>query len=140
MDHVSRAPDCIDHIGADFSTQAANVRFDNVRLGIKMVTPDTFQQHGARYDLVGVPHQVFQQRKFPGLQFKHAPATLHVTLDEVHFEIAEVQNDLFGGGHRSSQQGIGPRQQFRKGERLRQIIVAAGIEPQNPVVKFAQIA
>ena len=36
---------------------------DDVGLRIEMMVPDLLEQHGARHDMSGVPHEVFEQPK-----------------------------------------------------------------------------
>lgn len=40
-----------------FGAQAADVRFNDVGLGVEMKLPHHFEKHGPGYDLPGVPHQ-----------------------------------------------------------------------------------
>ena len=63
----------------DLAAQAAYVGFDDVRMGVEMNVPNVLQQHRARYHLSRMPHQVFKQAEFPGLELDQFPAPSHPT-------------------------------------------------------------
>src|SRR5437868_15061058 len=50
----------------DGVAQPAHVHIDDVGLRIEVQIPDSFEQHGARDDLAGPAHQVFQQLELLG--------------------------------------------------------------------------
>jgi hypothetical protein len=59
---------------------------------------------------------------------------------EVEFEIADPQHRLLDDGIAAPRQRLDAREQFREGERLDEIIVAAGAKPPHPIVDLAQRA
>src|SRR5579863_69288 len=63
----------------DLASQAADLNVDHIGLGIEVIVPDRFQQHGAGHDLTLMPNQIFEQAKFPGLQGDRLSAALHPT-------------------------------------------------------------
>ena len=64
---------------------------DDVRLGIKMVVPDVFKQHGSGNNLTVVAHQVFQQTKLPGLKLDESPVTTDLSGQYIHFQIGYLK-------------------------------------------------
>ncbi len=42
------------------------MHIDDIGLGIEMIFPHAFQQHGAGDHLPGMAHQIFQQAEFAG--------------------------------------------------------------------------
>src|SRR5262245_6934005 len=71
-DHVSRSAHRMQQrLGealVDLAPQSRNVHIDNVGLRIEVIVPDVLEQHGARDNLTGMLHQVFEQAKFARLQ------------------------------------------------------------------------
>src|SRR5262245_45497108 len=68
--------------------KTADVDVDDVRLGVEVVVPDPFKQHGTRDYLAGVAHQVLEQAKLPRLQLDRLAGALHGPRQQVHLEIA----------------------------------------------------
>src|SRR5580698_5226348 len=59
-DHVARAADRVQErrveAFVDFGAQPADMHVDHICLGIEMIFPHAFQEHGAGHDLAGVAH------------------------------------------------------------------------------------
>src|SRR5208283_1934035 len=70
--HVSRAADGAQErrvkIAIDLGPQARYMHIDHIGLRIEVVIPNMLEQHGARDDLAGVLHQIFEQPEFARLQ------------------------------------------------------------------------
>src|SRR5579883_3314575 len=66
-----------------FGAKPADMRLDNVRLGIKMIIPDALEQHGPGHDFAGVPHQLLEQPELPWLQQDVPAVTGDLALPEV---------------------------------------------------------
>src|SRR6202011_1643978 len=62
---IAGAPERLDQLGGlatiDLGSKPADMRLDDVRLGIEMKIPDMFQKHGARHDASLVAHEIFQK-------------------------------------------------------------------------------
>src|SRR5690606_45832 len=71
-DHVSRATDRMQQglleVLVDLRSEPGDVDVDDIGLRIEMIIPDVLEQHGARHDLTGMAHQVFEQAELPRLQ------------------------------------------------------------------------
>ena len=78
-----------------------------------------------------------EQRKFPGLEVDRLAAAGHVAGDEVEGHVAGGQPRGFRRRGGATNQRLDPGQQFGKRERLREIVVAAGLEPADPIVDGA---
>ena len=113
---------------------------DDIGLRVEMVGPDLFQQHGPRHALTGVAHKEFEELKFARLQVDQGRLTLHLTRDQVHFQIADAQDGL----HRVLILVLAPAQrldagdQFGQGVGLDEIVVGAGAQSRDPVFELAQ--
>src|ERR1700738_3429107 len=68
-----------------------------------------------------------------------AAAAAHATY-QVELEIADTQQRFLDDGDAAPGQGLDPRQQFREGERLDQVIVAAGAQAAHAIVDLAERA
>ena len=64
---------------------------DDVRLGIKMVVPDVFEQHGSGNNLAVVAHQIFQQSKLPGLKLDDFSVTTNLSGQYIHLQIGYLE-------------------------------------------------
>ena len=71
----------------DLFAQAANVYVDQIGAGVKVITPDFFENHHPRQDLPGVAHEEFQQFVFGGQQREQLPVAAGFVADQVQFQI-----------------------------------------------------
>ena len=78
----------------DLGAQAADMRLDDVGLGVEVVVPDPLQQHGAGHHLAGVAHQVFEQRNSRGCSSIALPPRVTVRAQQVHLEVGDAQHRL----------------------------------------------
>ena len=113
---------------------------DHVRLRIEMILPHAFEQHGAGDDLARMAHEIFEQAEFARLQVDVGLAALGGAGQKIEFEIAHLEPRLDGSRAAAAHQRIDAREQFHEGVRLRQIVVAAGLEPFHAIVHFGQRA
>ena len=91
-EHVPGTAHCVQQrfvkIAVNLGPQATDVHVDDVSLGVKVVIPDIFKQHGAGYDLTTVAHEVFEKPEFPGLQSNRLIGSLHLSRKHVHLKIS----------------------------------------------------
>ena len=106
----------------------------DVGLRIKTEIKNVLQNHGLGHDAVGVAQQIFQQRKFARLQFNRLAAAPHLARQQVQGQFAGGQLHRPGGLRCPPDERLNARQQFGKGKRLGQIIIAAGLQPLDAVV------
>src|SRR5699024_6344800 len=76
---------------AEFGAQVTDMHVDDVGLGVKMVVPDIFQQHGARDQLAGMLHQVFEQFELTRAQINSAAAARDLACQSVELQIGNGQ-------------------------------------------------
>src|SRR3954452_7349256 len=70
-DHVSGAANGVEErVGValiDLAAQPRHVHVDDVGLGVEVIVPDVFEQHGTGHHLAGVLHQIFEQAELARL-------------------------------------------------------------------------
>src|SRR6195952_2275677 len=121
----------------DLPPPPADVAFHKTGARIEVEAPDMFQQHRSRHYLIRVPHQVFQQLVFTRLQFHLLAAAPDDAGQQVHFQIGDPQHDVRSDPERPPAKRTYPRDQFGKGERFDQVIVAPRVQAAHPVVQPA---
>src|SRR5665213_1596700 len=139
-DHIARAPHRVDQRLREALvhglTQPAHVHIDEIGLRIELQIPHPFEQHGARHHLVCVAHQELQQLELAGGALDFLAGAHHRAAEQVHLQIRHPQpclgHILFGGA--APKQRFDPGQQLREGERLGEIIIAAGLEAQHAII------
>ena len=71
-----------------FLAQAADMDINNVGLGVKMIFPYIFQQHGPRHHMPRMPHEIFEQFKFSCMEVNTLTLPRHFALEDIQFQIA----------------------------------------------------
>src|SRR5438105_3621933 len=122
----------------DLAAHPPDIDVDDVGRRIEMQVPDVLQQHGARDDAAFIAHQIFQQLELAGQQIDFVAAAARRAVDQVDREVADPQDGLLGDDVAAPAQRLDARQQFDKGERLDQIVVAAGAQAAHPFVDLAE--
>src|SRR3569623_705272 len=88
IDQITRAAHRMDHVAAEprveLRAQPADMRLDDVGLGVEMEIPHPLEQHGARDDASGNAHQILEQGEFARLQLDALPGAAHLALEQVH--------------------------------------------------------
>src|SRR5262249_49381956 len=75
--------------------------------------------------------------EFTGEERDSAPAPADSPRDQIEFEIADAQHRLPHYGGAAPGESLDPCQQFRKGERLDEIVMPTGAQPADPGIDFA---
>src|SRR3954447_229565 len=139
---ISDAADGVDQrIGLgiiDLAADATDIDVDDVGGGIEVQIPDMLEQHRTRDDAALVADEIFEQLEFPRQQRNLPAAAARAPRDQVDGEIADPQDRLLGNGVAAPAECLQPRQQFGEGERLDEIIVAAGAQAAHAVVDLAK--
>src|SRR6516164_4523664 len=117
---------------------ASDIEVNDIRRWIEMKIPDVLQQHLSRHDAVFVAHQIFQKLKFLGPKENLLAAPAGRLRGQVDCEIADAQDRLLGDGVAAPAKRFQSRQQFGEGERLDQIVVAAGPQATDLVVDYSE--
>src|SRR3546814_19635885 len=66
-----------------FFAQAADMDVAQISSGVKVITPDLFENHHARQDLAAVPHHKLQTLEFAGQQARPSPVEPGFAADQV---------------------------------------------------------
>lgn len=111
---------------------------DDVGLGIEVVIPDIFQQHGAGHHLPGIFHQVFQQAEFARLQDDLLAGPADLVGQAIEFEIADAVQHILIRRALATAQNFDTGEQFTKGIGFRQVVITTGAKPGDAVVDLAE--
>ena len=87
---------------------------------------------GARGDFANVAHEVVEQGVLLGREFDAFAAAADSPAHRIDFQIGEPKN-LIGLQRAAAQQGADARKQFRKRERLDEVVVGPEFQPFDPV-------
>jgi len=111
---------------------------DDVRLRVEVILPDILEEHRARHDLSGVPHEVFQQQELARLQVDLLPAARGGARQEIKLQVtnAELRDD--GVRAIATRQRIDARQQLGEGIGLGKIIIATDPQALHAVIDLAK--
>ena len=121
----------------DLATDAPHINVDDVGCRIEMKVPNMLQQHRSGNDPTFVADQIFEKLKLSAQQFDLPPATGRSPQHEIQFEVTNAQHRLPHYGGAATGKGFDTRQQFREGEWLDKIIIAARAQAADTVVDFA---
>ena len=138
---VPHAANCLDEWvrlrAVDLATNAPHINVDDVGCRIEMKVPHMLQQHRPGNDSAFVADQIFEKLKLSAQQFDLPPAPGRSPQHKIQFEVTDAQHGFSHHGGAATGKGFDPRQQFREGERLDKIIIAARAQAADTVVDFA---
>src|SRR5690625_1547129 len=129
---VARAPHRLDPVGSELVAQVAHIHVDDVGAWIEVEAPDPGEELLAAEDLVGVAHELLQQRVFAGGELDRLlpherPARTHVE--------GEVSHPQYGRLPRV--RGTKPQahasEQLIEGERFAHVVIRPAGEPGDGV-------
>src|SRR6202042_1413158 len=118
----------------DLCPQAADMGLDDVRLRIEKELPHMFEQHLVGDKATFVAQQKLKQPEFARLQVYLLAATPNGSRDQVHFEVSRRKGGWRCAQHRPARERDQTGHQFLEREGLDEIVVAARLEPVDPVV------
>src|SRR5882757_3046079 len=125
-------------LAVDLATYTPDIDVDDVRRRIEMKIPDVLQQHCPGYGAAFVAHQVLQKLEFPMQQGNVLAAAAYGPRYQLDREIAETEDGLLGNDVAASPQRLDTRQQFDKGKRLDEVVVAAGAQAADAIVDLPE--
>src|SRR6201986_5465864 len=95
VEHETRSPNVHDQRrrtpGIDLLAQIADMDVDDIGLERKVVLPHFLKQHRPRDDPSGMAQEVLQESEFARQQLNPGVTAMYGLLDQVHFEITDVQ-------------------------------------------------
>src|ERR1700688_2096956 len=94
--------------------------------------PDLFDDGGARDGLAGLAHEEFQEGELLGAEIDGLSATAHRVRNAVQLEIIDFQHES-GGAIATPQNSANTGAELGKDERLRDIVVGAGVEAADTI-------
>ena len=116
------------------------MRLNNIRLRIEVIVPHSFENHGARHNLIWAPHKIFKKRKLSRKKINFAPGTLGLPLDQVDFKITDMDGRRLSDTMGTAQKRINPGEKLLSCKRLREIIIAPGIQTFYALIDSGEIA
>jgi len=122
----------------DFIPQPADSGFHHIGLGVEMIVPHMFHDHGFGNDPSGMAHQVFQQRKLQRLQPDRFPFPNHLPGQQVDRQVSHRQPRGVGYAAGPPDQGLHTRQEFGKRKGFWKVIVRTGLQSFDPVIDAFQ--
>ena len=113
---------------------------DDIGLGIEMIFPDIFQQHGAGDNLARMAHQIFQQPEFARLKLDGRAVALGGAREQIELQIAHRDFRLHRARIAPANERVQPRQQLGEGIGLGEIIVAPCPQTFDAVIHIGERA
>src|ERR1700704_2684142 len=126
-EEVAESTHGLDDVDAELPANAPDEDFDRVGITIEVLVVEMLDQFTARNDTAGVVHEIGKQAIFVRGQLDRIavdgdPAGAGIEAHAAAIELA------LGVAGRTTQQGADARQDFLEMERLRDIVVGAGVE------------
>jgi hypothetical protein len=103
-----------------------------------MELPHQLEEHGAGDHLARMAHETLQQPELARLQLDALTASPRYPPQQIELEIGDAQCRRRLGETWAARQRVHACQQLREGERLDQVVVAAGIETGDSVIDARQ--
>jgi len=112
---------------------------DEIGVGYETIVPYIFEQHCARYHLIGTTHHILKQPELTWQKIYFPPRAGNSALDKVEFQWSHPQPRFaaYGG---TPQEGLYPCDQFNQGKRLYKIVVSTRAQPPDTIIKSAECA
>src|SRR5690606_37327484 len=137
LHRVTRAANGADDVAVaaavDGLAQPADMDVDGALVDIDRLAPDIVEQLPAREDAAGVAHHEFEQAEFGRPELYLGCAAVDAMGLAVEDDVADLENRGQHLGLGPPQQGTNPCDEFRRRERLDEIIVGAGSKAPDAV-------
>src|SRR5208283_2147710 len=139
LEHVANTANCVDQwprgVVVHLAAQTINMNIHHVGCGINPHSPDVVQNHSASYHPTFIAAKILQQRKLLWSQLQQLIAASCFTTNQVKLQVGSLQTHGFAlWNSRSAQEIPQPCQQFRKGERLCEVVVSALLKSPDTLV------
>ena len=134
---VTRAAQRVDQFDVeaivDFAPQPANEDLEHVCERIVVLVPDVRSDRSAIDDLLAMANEELEQRKLFRRQLDLSTAATNAMRSKIDLEIGDCR-DFGQRSWSTSRKRIQTRDELAEGERLREIVVGAGIEPAYAII------
>src|SRR5882757_6743674 len=127
-------------VTVDLSADASDIDVNDVGRRVKTEIPYILQQQRSRDNPTFIANQILENLELPRQQFDFPTTAARRSRYEVKRQVADTQHGFLDDGIAASGESFDTGQQFREGERLDEVIVAAGAQAAHPVIDFAQRA
>src|ERR1700712_3738942 len=113
--------------------QATDVHVHSALVDINVAAPDAVEQLLAAEDAARMLQEKFQQAIFGGTEVDRTARARDAAFFTIEFDVAKCEDrrETFRAG--ASQQAFYPRQQFRNGKRLDDVVVGPGGKTPHPL-------
>src|SRR5262249_45639219 len=122
----------------DLSADAPDVHVNDVGRGVEVQVPYMLQQHRSGNNPAVIANEVLENLKFARQQPDLPAPAGRRSRYEVELEVADAQHRFLDDGRTAPGERLDPRQEFREGKRLDEVIVAASTQATHPVVDLAE--
>src|SRR6266567_1455637 len=131
LEDITHAADGMDQFGLErivyLRPQAAHHHVHDIGIGLKSDVPYVFRNFSARYNFARRANQMNEEKKLLGREIERHAGTNRLVPSHINVQIVDAQTFCLSLGS-APQYRAHPGQQFRKRERLYQIIVRAQFE------------
>src|ERR1035438_8579346 len=139
FENVANTTNCVNQrsrgVMIHFAAQTINMNIDDIGCGVNPHLPHMVQNHGPGHDSTFVPAKILQQRKLLWSQLQQVITTSCFATYQIKLQVSSLQTHRFILWNRGSAQKISqPRQQFREGEWLREVIVSALLQSPDTLI------
>src|SRR5215469_7032475 len=124
----------------DLTAHPPDINVDDVGRRVEVEIPDMLQQHRSGNRLSDITNQILEKLKFPWQQLDLAAAPTNDPRQQVDLQIANTEDGFLYHCSAATGERIDPRQHLPRRKWLDQVIVAAGTQPADAVIDFAESA
>src|SRR5262252_31111 len=124
----------------DFAAHPPDIDVDDIGRWVEVEIPDMLQQHRAGNHLADIANQILEKLKFPRQQLDLAAAPADNPRQQVDLQVANAEDGFLYHCSAATGERIDPRQHLPRRKWLDQVIVAAGAQPADAVIDFAESA
>src|SRR5947208_1468089 len=109
------------------------MNIDGARIDVRIVAPNRLEQPLAREDAAGIFQEMLEQPEFGRAERDRIAAAPNAMRGNVHLEVGIAELLAGERGPDSAKDRADASNELARAERLRHIVVRAGLEPADPV-------
>ena len=139
---IADSPDGADEgftaAGFDLAAESIDVDVDDVGVRLDAHAPDLVEDHGAADDAAGIAAEEFEQRELVGGELELFVPSGGLAAEEIEAEIEDLEDgDIVNGRGVAADEVAEAGEEFRSGEGLDEVVVAAGFQAADAIVDGA---